>query len=282
MSPVTLPVHFGNSQGKHEISADSLLVLIESYKEIAEVFGARASINIGLPEEGGWKTNLFIVVSVLGINPITALMTGNTADEWAKIGHERIVEKINDFITTEADKLSDEIPKDCIKNKNKIYQQLQNDDCIDSFRLGNAPPIPRRRFHLYIKEIQDEEHVYLGESNITVHSPDWKGKRSWRGDIEIIEDSESAFAFDKDLTGKFWERVRLDALPLHTTDVMNVQLVQRPTNRVKYLAIRVLRYNDEVVDSPIADADIERMYGSPSDAAGKPSQHELFPYKDEK
>lgn len=282
MSAVTLPIHFGNSQGKHEISADTLLVVIESYKEIAEYFGARASINVGLPEEGGWKTNFFIVVSVLGINPITALMTGNTADEWAKIGHERIIEKINDFITTEADKLSDEIPRGCIKNKNKIYQQLQNDDCIDSFRLGDIPPISRRRFHLYIKEVQDEEHVYLGETNITVHSPDWKGKRSWRGKIEIVEDRESAFAFDKDLTGKFWEKVRLDALPLHTTDVMKVQLVQRPTNKVKYLAVRVLSYNDELIDSQITEADIERMYGSLGDVGERPSQYELFPHKDEK
>lgn len=282
MSSVILPVHFGNPQGTHEISSDSLLVLIEAYKEISGFFGVSASIRVGVPEEGGWKTNLFIVISLVGVNPVTALLTGNTADEWAKIGHERIVEKINNFITTEADELLDEIPRECVKNKNKIYRQLQADECIDSFRLGDAPPIPRRRFHLYIKEIQDEEYIYLGESNITVHSPDWKGKRSWRGKIEIVEDRESAFAFDKDLTGKFWEKVRLDALPLHTTDVMKVQLVQRPTNTVKYLAVRVLSYNDELIDSPITDADIERMYGSLGDVGEKPGQYELFPHKEEK
>ena len=53
--------------------------------------------------------------------------------------------------------------------------------------------------------------------------------------IEIIDDKESAFDFDKDLTGKFWERVKLDTLPLHTTDVMRVQLLKRPSNKVKYL-----------------------------------------------
>lgn len=85
--------------------------------------------------------------------------------------------------------------------------------------------------------VEENTNIYLGEANITVHSPDWKGKRSWRGKIDILEDSASAFAFDKDLTGKFWEMVKLDALPLHTTDVMKVQLVKRPTNKVKYLVI---------------------------------------------
>lgn len=230
MEPITLPVHFGNSQGKHEINADSLLVLIESYKEISEIFGLKAEIQIGVPEEGGWKTNLFLVVSLVGVNPFIALLTGKTADEWAKEGHAHIALAINEFITTEARTTPDEIPRDCIKIKNKIYQQFQTDECIDSFSLGDLPPIPKNTFHLYIKELPDEEYIYLGEADITVSSPDWKGKRSWRGQIDIVEEKESAFSFDKDLTGKFWEKVKLDALPLHTTDVMKVQLVQRPTN----------------------------------------------------
>lgn len=279
MSSVILPVHFGNSRGKHEISADTLYVFIESYKEICEFLGVRANIRIGIPEEGGWKTNLFIAVSILGANPFSALLTGNTIDEWAKISHEKIVEKINGFITAEADEFPDAIPRECVKNKNKIYRQIQADDCIDSFRLGDAPPIPRRHFHLYIKEIKDENHVYLGVTNITVHSPDWKGKRSWRGKIEIVEDNESAFAFDKDWTGKFWEKVRLDILPLHTTDFMKVQLVQRPTNRVTYLVIRVLSYNDKMIDSPITCADIEKMYEGRRDTDEKPDQYKLFPHK---
>jgi len=260
MPPVTLPIHFGNSQGKHEISSDSLLVLIEAYKEISELFGVSASIKVGIPEEGGWKANLLIGISLVGVNPLAALLTGNTADEWAKMGHEQIVQKINGFITTEASELPDEVPRECIKNKNKIYQQFQSDDCIDSFKLGGHPPIPKRNFHLYIKEMPDEEYIYLGETSITVHSPDWKGKRSWRGKIEIVDDKESAFAFDKDLTGKFWEKVKLDSLPLHTTDVMRVQLVQRPTNKVKYLAIRVLSYNEETIDSPINEGAIFKMF----------------------
>jgi len=282
MSSVILPVHFGNSRGKHEISADTLRVFIESYKEICEFFGVRADIRVGIPEEGGWKANLFVLVSLLGANSFSALLTGNTIDEWAKISHEKIVEKINDFITAEADQLADVIPKECVKNKNKIYRQLQDDDCIDSFRLGDAHPIPRRHFHLRIKEIKDENHVYLGVTNITVHSPDWKGKRSWRGKIEIVEDNESAFAFDKDWTGKFWEKVRLDTLLLHTTDFMKVQLVQRPTNRVNYLVIRVLNYNKKLIDSPIACADIEKMYEDRCDTGEKSEQYELFPHKEKK
>ncbi|MGO2354792.1 MAG: hypothetical protein ACTH58_08660 [Marinomonas foliarum] len=264
MEPVNLPIHFGNLQGKHEINSDSLLVLIESYKEIAALFGLDVEIQIGIPEEGGWKTTLAVtgvVISFIGINPISILLTGETSEEWAKKGREFIIQKVNEFVTTEAAELPDELPRDCIKSKNKIYRQFQNDKCIDSFRMGSFPPIPKNNFYLYIKKLPDEEHIYLGETDITVSSPDWKGKRSWRGKIEIVEDTESAFAFDKDLTGKFWEKVKIDALPLHTKDVMRVQLVKRPTNKVKYLVIRVLSYNDEVIDLPIEDDSIRRIYG---------------------
>lgn len=267
MEPVNLPVHFGNLQGRHEISSDSLLVLIESYKEISELFGVRIGIQVGIPEEGGWKTNLLLAVGFLGANPFIALLTGNTADEWAKVGHHQMVQKINDFITTEARDLPEEIPRDCIKSKNKIYEQFQTDKCIDSFRLGDSPPIPKNNFHLYIEKLADEEYIYLGETDITVSSPDWKGKRSWRGNIEIVEDKESSFSFEKELTGKFWEKVKIDALPLHTTDVMRVQLVHRPTNQVKYLVIRVLSYNEEIIDSPIEDDAIRRVYGTDASPA---------------
>jgi hypothetical protein len=253
MAPQVLPIHFGNLQGKHEINADSLLVFIESYKEIAEVFGFAVDIQIGTPEEGGWKTNLIFVISLIGASPFVTLLTGETADDWAKKGHVEIVRVINEFITKEAVSIRDEFPRECIKQKNKIYQQFQKDDCIDSFRLGESPPIPSSNFHLYIKEITDEEVLYLGETDITVHSPDWKGKRSWRGTIRILDNKESAFAFDKDLTGKFWEKIKLDKLPLHTTDIMRVQLIMRPSSKVQYLVIRVLSYNHEEIDTPISD-----------------------------
>jgi len=259
MIPEVLPIHFGNLQGKHEINTDSLLVFIESYKEIAHFFGFAADIQIGIPEEGGWKTNLILGIGFIGASPFITLLTGETPDDWAKKGNTEMVKIVNEFITKKAANIPEEFPRECIKQKNKIYQQFQRDACIDSFRLGDTPTIPSANFNLYIKEIE-EESLYLGETEITVHSPDWKGKRSWRGKIKIVDEKESAFAFDKDLTGKFWEKVKLDVLPLHTTDVMKVQLVHRPTNKVKYLAIRVLSYNGEVIDSPICEDDIKKMF----------------------
>lgn len=280
MEPINLLVHFGNLQEKHEISSDSLIVLIESYKEISEFFGLNVEIQIGIPEEGGWKTTLAVtgvITSFIGINPISIIMTGETSEAWAKKGREFIVQRVNEFVTTKANELPDEIPRDCIKSKNKIYHQFQIDECIDSFRIGDSLPIPRNNFPLYIRELTDEEHVYLGETDITVSSPDWKGKRSWRGNIEIVEDKESSFAFDKDFTGKFWEKVKIDALPLHTTDVMRVQLVQRPTNKVKYFVVRVLSYNEEIIDSPIEDDGIRRAYGvAASPAIEIPTQLDLL------
>lgn len=255
----TVPIHFGNLQGQHEIDSNSLLVFIEAYKEISDFFGVEVEVQIGVPTEGGWKSNLLFGVSFIGFNSFVALLTGQTADDWAKQGHNEIVKYINEFITTEANNLSDEIPKECTKQKNKIYQQFQKDDCIDSFKIDTFPAIQKINFQNYIKDIPEEEVIYLGETDITVHSPDWKGKRAWKGKIEILNDKENAFGFDKDLTGKFWEKVKLDLLPLHTTDVMRVQLIKRPTDKVKYRAIRVLKYNEDEIDTPISDNDISKF-----------------------
>lgn len=278
MTPEVLPIHFGNLQGKHEINTDSLLVFIESYKEIADFFGFAVDIQIGLPEEGGWQTNLFLGISFIGASPFITLLTGETADDWAKKGNTEIVKIVNEFITKKAANIPEEFPKECIKQKNKIFQQFQSDVCIDSFRLGDAPPIPSGNFNLYIKEIEEEEALYLGETEITVHSPDWKGKRSWRGKIKVLGDTESAFTFDKELTGTFWEKAKLDRLPLHTTDIMRVQLIKRPSSKVKYSVIRVLSYNGEVIDEPISDEDIRRfaIFSIQSTAMNLPLQLDLF------
>ena len=40
---------------------------------------------------------------------------------------------------------------------------------------------------------------------------------------------------------------------------MKVQLIKRPTRQVKYLAIRVLNYNEEEIDTPIANSDISKF-----------------------
>lgn len=280
MEPLALPLHFGNLQGKHEIKADSLLVFIDSYKEIAEFFGLNIDVQIGIPQEGGWKTNLILTISFFGANPFIALLTGETADDWAKKGHTEIVRMVNDFVTKEATEIPEEFPKECVKQKNHIYQQFQKDGCIDSFRLDDLPPIPRKNFDLYIQEIVEDEPIYLGETDITVHSPDWKGKRSWRGEIKILDDVERSFAFDKDLTGEFWEKIKLDLLPLHTTDTMTVQLIKRPTQKVQYQVIRVLSYNGEEIDSPV-DEEIIRRFATIADhpvSISKPLAQQQFDF----
>ena len=229
--PYVLPIHFDNFQGKHEIDVDSLLIFIDAYKEIAEIYELSLEIKIGIPAEGGWQSKLTIGAVVLGalnfigIDNLSILLTGQESKTWFLDAHKRLV-KINEFITEEANKIPNDFPKECIKQKNKMYEQFQKDNCIDTFHLGDFPPIPRFNFHLYIKNLPDEENIYLGETDITVSSPDWKGKRSWRGKIEILNESQSSFSFDKDLTGKFWEKIKLDSLPLHTTDVMRVQLIK--------------------------------------------------------
>jgi hypothetical protein len=264
LEPYVLPIHFENFQGKHEINIDSLLIFVDAYKEIAEIYELSLDVKIGVPEEGGWQSKLTIgavvvgALNFIGIDNLSILLTGEESKTWFLDSHKRL-SKINEFITEEASKIPNEFPKECIKQKNKIYEQFQKDDCIDAFHLGGFHSIPRSNFHLYIKPLPDEENIYLGETNITVSSPDWKGKRSWRGKIEIIDEPQSSFSFDKDLTGKFWEKIKLDSLLLHTTDVMRVQLIRKPSNKVKYQVIRVLSYNGENVDQPLSNSEINRF-----------------------
>lgn len=62
------------------------------------------------------------------------------------------------------------------------------------------------------------------------------------------------------MTGKFWEFVKLDKLPLHTpTDVMLVQLTHRPNNKIKYRVIRVLKYNRLDIDTQLSDDEISKI-----------------------
>ncbi len=259
MEPYKLSIHFDNNQGQHKIDSDSLVVFVEAYKNIAKNLGLSAEIQIGVPEEGGWKTNLIIAFNLLKMaDPPLALITGDTLDGWAKKGHPKVIQYINDFITQTAENAPDEIPKACIKGKNKIYEQFHKDRCIDVFYLGDHPLILRNNFPRYIQKLEEENSLYLGETDIIVYSPDWKRKRTWLGYIEHI-DKDCSFDFDENLTSKFWEKVKLDKLLLHTTDIMRVQLAERPTHKVKYLVIRVLSYNGEHIDSPFSEEEISKF-----------------------
>ncbi len=275
----TLPIYFGNESEKHEIHSNSLIVFVEAYSEIAKQFGITTSIKITPPENGGWKTNLFISISFVGVSPIFSLLTGRSTDEWAKITHQKAIETINNFIIKKTEEFPNE-PKDelrrCIKQKNKIYKQFLHDQCIKTFNLDSCSSIPRDNFQFYIKQLKDYENIYLGKANIKVSSPDWKGKRSWQGDIDILNDGKlNSFDFNKNLTGKFWEKIELDALTLHTQDTMSVQLIERPAKQTKYRVIRVLQYNDVDIDSELAKNDIQKITTINNQSKIKNKQNQL-------
>lgn len=245
----------------HEISAETLLIFIDAYKEIAKQFGFEVDLNLTIPEEGGWKTNLTIgMVSFIGINPFLILFTGESAEDWAKKGHAEAVSLIDRYITKKVDEIQPPPPRECLEQKNKIYRQLQKDECVTGFKLGGNPAIPKKDFHLYVAELPDEYPIYLGITEISVFSPDWHRKRSWRGRIEMLSDQERSFDFDYNLTNQFWDLVNRDQLRLHTTDVMQVQLIEFPKRKVKHKVVRVLRHNETMVDAPLPESVINSMF----------------------
>jgi hypothetical protein len=261
-------IHFDGVDDKHEINSQSLLIFLEAHHKIAKHFGIHTDVKIGAPEQGSWGTKIILTIGLIfGLDSmgITTVVTGKSIKEWITLSPQKKVEKVNEFIITEPKNIPDgemtnEL-RECIEQKNKIYTQFIKDKCINSFDLDKYPSIPRNNFQLYIKELPDKDCIYLGKTDIVVSSPDWKGNRSWCGNIEILEDTKSSsFNFDKNLTGKFWEKVTLDVLSLHTTtDTMSVQLVEKPMAKVKYQVIRVLSYNDTKIDDELSDSDIEKI-----------------------
>jgi len=260
MKSYLLPIHFEILEEKHEVNSITLNTFIEAYKEIFEgFFETKIEIQIGLPEEGGWRATLgvvTVVASFIGIDNLSILVRGQDSKDLFFAANKYITK----FLTKKAENTSEDCPRKCLEQKNKIFHQFQKDSCVTAFDLDKCPPIPRSEFNLYIKELPQENTLYCGETKITVHSPAWKGKRSWKGKIDIIDDTERAFDFDKELTGKFWENVALDTLSVTTQDEMIVQLIQRPNNNKPiYRVIRVLSYNGKEIDSALSTENISKI-----------------------
>ena len=260
--PVIVPIHFGNDT-KHEISEKSLLALLSAYKNIINEVGLDVEIHLTTPTDGGWRTKLILFFSIsynLLNGGIVPLLTGYTSEELGKMGHPELVRIISEFLTKPNSELKPDIPNECIKHKNKMYQQFQFDACIEYIEIDQSQKIMKHDFNQYITKIEEENDpkcIYIGERNIIVSSPDWKNKRSWKG---AVDNDEVSFRFDLDLTGKFWEKIKLDQLDIHTgTDNMLVQLAMCENVRPKYLVIRVIKYNDMDIDNQLMIDDLNKI-----------------------
>ena len=261
--PVIVPIHFGNDT-KHEISEKSLLALLSAYKNIINELGLNFEIHLTTPTDGGWRSNLLIWILGLFTSGLVPLFTGYSPEELGKMGHQKLVKIINEFLTKPNSELKPNIPNECIKHKNNMYQQFQSDECIEYIEIDQSQKIMKHDFNQYITVIEEENDpqcVYIGERNIIVFSPDWKNRRSWKG---TVDNEEVSFKFDLDLTGKFWEKIKLDQLDIHTgTDNMLVQLAMCENVRPKYLVIRVIKYNDMDIDSKLVREDLNKILSLP-------------------
>ena len=259
--PVIVPIHFGNDT-KHEISEKSLFVLLSTYKETLRELGVNVEINLSVPSEGGWKSDL--IISIFGgvvLDSVLITITGYSFVELLKNGRKKVIDVVTRFLTKPIDELPKHIPSNYLILKNRLYQQFQSDDCIEYIEIDQSKKILRHDFNRYIAEVEDDKEddkfIYIGEKNIIVSSPDWRNKRSWKG---TVDNDEVSFKFDLDLTGKFWEKIKLDQLDTHTgTDNMLVQLAMCENVRPKYMVIRVMKYNDMDIDSQLMIEDLNKI-----------------------
>lgn len=262
--PVIVPIHFGNDT-KHEISEKSLLALLSAYKNIINELGLDVEIHLTTPTDGGWRSSLLMWVFGLFTSGLIPLFTGYSPEELGKMGHQELVRIISEFLTKPNSELKPDIPNECIKHKNKMYQQFQSDGCIEYIELDQSQKIMKNDFNQYITKIEEDtpKCIYIGERNIIVSSPDWKNKRSWKG---TVDNEEVSFKFDLDLTGKFWEKIKLDKLDIHTgTDNMLVQLAMCEEVRPKYLVVRVIKYNDMYIDSQLMIDELNKILLPPDE-----------------
>jgi len=242
-----------------------LNTFIEAYKEIfEELFKEKIEIKIGVPEEGGWEVFFTVVGAIgtvacfVGIDNLSILFRGKDSKDIFFEANKYIAE----FITKKAEETPDKYPRKCIEQKNKIYQRFEDDKCIISFDLDKCQPIPHINFSQYIKKLPEEKDLYIGEAKISVNSPNWKlaSKRSWQGEVDILNNKEVAFDFDKDFTGRFWEKIKLNDIdPTSGFDTMEAQLVKRPNGNPQHRVIRVLSYNKKEIDSPLSDEVISKI-----------------------
>lgn len=262
MSAVPIYIHIENVDGNHTVSPATLLVLTDVYEDILEFFDVKASLQIGVPQKGCWEVNIWAIITAIGISPIAAFLTGKSAEEWALLGREALIDLCNQLITKPVALFPADTPQEFYRKRNKLYEQLNSDENISEITIGQTCPVPRQEFPLYIAQLTDEEPVYLGEIELLVSSPDWKGKRSWRGRIVGSDEKMSSFTFNRQSTRNFWRRVEQNDLIISTTeDVMKVQLALHPSDKVKKCIIRVLSYNEEVIDPPLSDSYIYEIYG---------------------
>lgn len=263
--PVIVPIHFGNDT-KHEISEKSLLALLSAYKNIINELGLDVEIHLTTPTDGGWRTDLLIWVAGLFSGGVIPFVTGYIIEELAKLSRKKLIEIINEFLIKPNSELKLDIPNEYIEYKNMMYKQFQSDDCIEYIEIDKSQKIMKNDFNQYITKIEeknDPKYVYIGERNIIVSSPDWKNKRSWKG---TVDSDEVSFKFDLDLTGKFWEKIKLDQLDIHTgTDNMLVQLAMCDNVRPKYLVVRVIKYNDMDIDNQLTIEDLNKILLTPDE-----------------
>jgi hypothetical protein len=108
---------------KHEVNSITLNTFIEAYKEIFEgFFETKIEIQIGLPEEGGWRATLgvvTVVASFIGIDNLSILVRGQDSKDLFFAANKYITK----FLTKKAENTSEDCPRKCLEQKNKIFHQ---------------------------------------------------------------------------------------------------------------------------------------------------------------
>lgn len=198
------------------------------------------------------------------ITEIATIMSKSTAQ---KLKHEFLIYFIVTSISLYLNRRAksslphlNKYPKEKIKlqkGKNKTYKTLHDNPAINSISYDGHQYIPRNSFNEYIntsiEDFVDITHLSLREGLIEVVSPvsfTEKTQRGWAGNFFPKPNKKELLYFSIN-DDNFKKYAATNKLKPAVEDVMKVQMLHLPSEKIKYQVLRVIEFNNVKISHPL-------------------------------
>lgn len=197
---------------------------------------------------------------------------GQETDTERKFASAIICASTKSFLETENSKLersgiTTSRFRDAYEAKNSFYESCATTPTIRAIGFNEQPtfPIKRNEFPKHLSALppkeEDEEAWFVSTAQLRVTSPNWDRNdraRQWKG-----RDHQGRDRYFRIEDEDFWNHVALDEIDTHIIDTMTVQWAfqGRPDHPKNCRVLRVLKFNNSVLSSPLSDDEIATHIG---------------------
>ncbi len=278
------------------ISAQTLANVASGLQEVADIIfrdslanGERIEILLGVPKEGSYEADFLItgVELIIGgvvpcfLNAFCKDMLGKSLFELTEIAARGVSQGCKKFLMLSyvstaisvylskrvdgAEEIFSSFPieKRGLQNgKNTTYRSVQCDETVKSFSLDGQITIERDSFNQYIdSSIDDNEtsnEIEFREGTIQVVSPvSLKGKtnRGWSGNFFEKRRRSVPIIFSM-LDSNFKEYTIFNKIKTAVDDVMKVQMIKLPLEKIKWNVLKVLEFEGQRVSEPLSPEEL--------------------------